>query len=177
MWGVFIIGLLLLLTVKDISLRNLLTRPTFSDMREYLKVGFGSGLDSLIRNIAYFFMIVRIVNTIGSTEIGGYYLAMHIFWSFMLVPVLALADSAKAMISNSSNDVQRVKSLWRSSMIITAGIMLVWIAVMPALNSFARFLSNDPESVEVGQPLPSQSCSCLMSCSPLTPSPTASSMV
>ena len=145
--GVFGIGLVLLLRVKDISPRSLLTRPTFSDMREYLRVGFGSGLDSLIRNIAYFFMIVRIVNTIGSTEIGGYYLAMHIFWSFMLVPVLALADSAKAMISNSSNDVQRVKSLWRSSMIITAGIMLVWIAVMPALNSFAGFLSNDTEFV------------------------------
>lgn len=145
--GVFIVGLLLLVTVKGIVPGNLFAPPTFSDMREYLKVGLGSGLDSLIRNIAYFFMIVRIVNTIGSTEIGGYYLAMHIFWSFMLVPVLALADSAKAMIANASSDIQRVKELWRSSMIITAAMMLVWIAIMPALPSFARVLSNDPESI------------------------------
>lgn len=145
--GVFTIGLLLLVRVKDISPRSLLTLPTFSDMREYFRVGLGSGLDSLIRNIAYSFMIVRIVNTIGSTEIGGYYLAMQILWSFMLVPILALADSAKAMVANASNDIQRVKMLWRSSMLITAGMMLVWIAIVPVLPSFARFLSNDPESV------------------------------
>ena len=145
--GVFIIGLLLLIRVKDVAPRSLLTRPSFSDMREYLRVGLGSGLDSLIRNIAYFFMIVRIVNTIGSTEIGGYYLAMQIFWSFMLVPVLALADSAKAMVANASNDIQRVKALWRSSMIITAGLMLLWVALVPVLPSFARVLSNDQESV------------------------------
>ena len=145
--GVFIIGLLLLVKVKDVAPRNLLTLPTFSDMREYLRVGLGSGLDSLIRNIAYFFMIVRIVNTIGSTEIGGYYLAMQIFWSFMLVPVLALADSSKAMVANASSNIQRVKVLWRTSMIITASLMLVWVAVLPTLPSFARVLSNDQESV------------------------------
>ena len=146
--GVFVIGLALLVSVKGVAPSSLLTRPTFADMRTYLRVGLGSGLDSLIRNVAYFFMIVRIVNVIGATEIGGYYLAMHIFWSFMLVPVLALADSAKAMVANAANDGQRVKALWRSSMIITAGVMLVWIAVMPALNSFAGFLSDDPESVK-----------------------------
>ncbi len=145
--GVFTIGLFLLVRVKDISPRSLLTLPTFSDMREYFRVGLGSGLDSLIRNIAYFFMIVRIVNTIGSTEIGGYYLAMQILWSFMLVPILALADSAKAMVANASHDIQRVKVLWRSSMLITAGLILVWIAIVPVLPSFARFLSSDPDSV------------------------------
>ena len=146
--GLFIVGLLLLIGVKNVGPKSLLTRPTFSDMREYLRVGLGSGLDSLIRNIAYFFMIVRIVNTIGSTEIGGYYLAIQIFWSFMLVPVLALADTAKAMVANASGDIQRVKVLWRSSMIITAGMMLVWIAVFPALPSFAGVLSSDEDSIK-----------------------------
>ena len=146
--GLFVIGLLLLIRVKNVDPKTLLIPPTFSDMREYLKVGLGSGFDSLIRNIAYFFMIIRIVNTIGSTEIGGYYLAIQIFWSFMLVPVLALADTAKAMVANASSDIQRVKVLWHSSMIVTAGMMLVWIALFPALPSFAGVLSSDDESIK-----------------------------
>ena len=146
--GLFIVGLLLLIRVKNVGPKSLLTRPTFSDMREYLKVGLGSGFDSLIRNIAYFFMIIRIVNTIGSTEIGGYYLAIQIFWSFMLVPVLALSDTTKAMVANASSDIQRVKALWRSSMIITAGMMLVWVVVFPTLPSFAGVLSSDEDSIK-----------------------------
>ena len=121
--------------------------PTFSDMREYLRVGLGSGADSLIRNVAYFFMIVRIVNTIGSTEIGGYYVAIQILWSFMLVPVLAFADSAKALVANVSGDIERVKSLWRASMLVVTGMMVVWIALTPAFPSFAGALTDDEDTV------------------------------
>ena len=77
-------------------------------------------------------MIIRLVNTIGSDEIGGYYVAVQIFWSFMLVPVLALADSAKALVANYSGDIQRVRTLLYASMLITAAMMLVWIALTPA---------------------------------------------
>ena len=99
--ALFVVGLVLLLHTKNIGLAALVTRPSFTDMHEYLRVGLGSGADSLIRNVAYFFMIIRIVNTIGATEIGGYYVAIQIIWSFMLVPVLAFADSAKALVANS----------------------------------------------------------------------------
>ena len=116
-------------------------------MREYLRVGLGSGADSLIRNVAYFFMIVRIVNTIGSTEIGGYYVAIQILWSFMLVPVLAFADSAKALVANVSGDIERVKSLWRASMLVVTGMMVVWIALTPAFPSFAGALTDDEDTV------------------------------
>ena len=92
-------------------------------------------------------MIIRIVNTIGSEEIGGYYVAVQILWSFMLVPVLALADSAKALVANVSDDIQRVRTLWYASMLITAGMMLVWIALTPLFPSFAGALSSDEETV------------------------------
>ena len=105
--ALFAVGSLLLLRTKRISLSSLTTRPSFTDMREYLRVGLGSGADSLVRNVAYFFMIIRIVNTIGATEIGGYYVAIQILWSFMLVPVLALADSAKALVANAAGTACR----------------------------------------------------------------------
>lgn len=145
--GLFLAGLLLLIRSRHIPLRDLKTRPSFADMGQYLRVGLGSGLDSLIRNVAYFFMIIRLVNTIGPAEIGGYYLALQILWGFMLVPVLAFADSAKALVANASDDLLQVRRLWLSSMVITAGMMLVWIALVPLLPAFARFLNDDPDTV------------------------------
>ncbi len=146
--GLFLVGFLLLLRVKEIRLSDLKTLPSFADMRQYLRVGLGSGLDSLVRNVAYFFMIIRIVNTIGPAEIGGYYLTIQILWGFMLVPVLAFADSTKALVANASDDLPRVKNLWISAMVITAGMMLAWIALVPFFPVFAGFLNSDTDTLK-----------------------------
>ena len=146
--ALLLVGLALLLRAKNVRLEAFRTRPSFADMREYLRVGLGSGADSLVRNLAYFFMIIRIVNTIGTTEIGGYYVAIQILWSFMLVPVLAFADSAKALVANASGDLRRVRTLWHASMVITAGMMVAWIAVAPMFRGFAGLLSDDAETVQ-----------------------------
>ena len=145
--GLFAVGVVLLLWAKAVRWGDLKTRPSFAGMRQYLRVGLGSGADSLIRNVAYFVLIIRIVNTIGAEEIGGYYVAIQIFWSFMLVPVLAFADSAKALMANASDDIGRVRRLWQSAMLITAGMMAVWIALAPAFPTFAGMLSDDADTV------------------------------
>lgn len=145
--GLFVAGAALLLLTRGTFSAALKTAPSFADMKEYLRVGLGSGADSLIRNVAYFFMIIRIVNTIGAEEIGGYYVAIQILWSFMLVPVLAFADSAKALVANASGDIAKVRTLWRSSMLITAGMMVIWIALSPAFPTFAGLLTDDQATV------------------------------
>jgi Na+-driven multidrug efflux pump len=144
----FAVGSTLFFINLRIPINSLLVRPSFRDMRVYLRVGFGSGLDSLVRNVAYFFMIIKLVNTIGATEIGGYYLTMRILWSFMLVPVLAFADSAKVLVANAYGDIPKIKELWHASMAIVALFMLVWIAIVPAFESFAGILSSDAPTVE-----------------------------
>ena len=146
--GLFLVGCILLVGTRRISFGALFARPSFSDMRQYLWVGLGSGADSLVRNLFYFFMIVRIINTIGSTEIGGYYLAMQIIWSFMLVPVLALADSTKALVANASDDIHRVRTLIGSAMFITVGMMVGWLVIAPFFSGIAGLLSNDPETIK-----------------------------
>lgn len=146
--GLFVVGLALLALSRGTLAEAFRAPPSFADMREYLRVGLGSGADSLIRNVAYFFMIIRIVNTIGAEEIGGYYVAIQILWSFMLVPVLAFADSAKALVANASGDITQVRTLWHASMIITAGMMVIWIALAPAFPTFAGMLTDDPATVK-----------------------------
>ena len=141
-------GIALLLTSRRMPSGYLTTLPSFADMREYWRIGLGSGVDSAVRNAAYFIMIIRLVNTIGTTEISGYYVAIQILWSFMLVPILAFADSSKALVAQASTDRERVRVLWRSSMLITGAMVLVWIALTPWLSTFANALSDDPDIVQ-----------------------------
>ncbi|MBI2980463.1 MAG: hypothetical protein HYY41_06560, partial [Chloroflexi bacterium] len=114
----FITTLFLLRKIIFDKVKNLLSFFTLKDWRIYLRVGGWSGLDSLVRNVAYFFMIVRLLNLLGESSIGGYYLAMHIIWSFLLVPILALAESTRVLIANHSEDIYKVRQLFYSALII-----------------------------------------------------------
>jgi Na+-driven multidrug efflux pump len=80
----FITTLIMLRKTIFDKVKNAVSFFTLKDVRSYLKVGGWSGLDSLVRNVAYFFLIVRLLNLRGRFNCG-YYLAMHIFWSFLLV--------------------------------------------------------------------------------------------
>lgn len=143
----FAVAMYALLITMRVSLRAFLAAPTFRDIRTYFTVSSGSGLDSLVRNVAYFVMIIRIVNSIGEEEIGGYYLSIQIFWSFMLVPVLAFADSAKALFANNSAQIERVRELWRVSMIVVAAMVILWLAFVPFWGAAARALNPDDATV------------------------------
>jgi Na+-driven multidrug efflux pump len=57
--------------------------------------------------------------------------------------VLALADCAKALVANASNDLRQVRLLLQASMFIVAFFMVVWVAVAPGFEGFARFLNDD----------------------------------
>ncbi len=143
----FTVAMYALLATMRVSASALLAMPTFQDLRTYVGVGAGSGLDSLVRNVAYFVMIIRIVNSIGTEEIGGYYLSIQIFWSFMLVPVLAFADSAKALFANNSGQIVRVRQLWRTSMIVVAVMMVAWLVFVPFWAMAARALNPDETTI------------------------------
>lgn len=105
-------------------------------------------MDSLIRNIAYFFMVVRLLNLLGENAIGGYYLAMHIIWSFLLVPILALAESTRVLIARTSENLPQVRNLWYTALIIGGIIVLLWLAFLPFWDSFATFLNSNKQIVD-----------------------------
>jgi Na+-driven multidrug efflux pump len=105
----------------------------------------------MVRNFAYFFMIVRLLNLLGADSIGGYYLAMNIFWSFLLVPILAISESAKVLIANHSEDLGRVRQLWYSSLIIGGLVVLLWLFFLPFWSDFAGFLNPNNEIVKYSE--------------------------
>ncbi|MFC1993532.1 MATE family efflux transporter [Chloroflexota bacterium] len=147
----FITTLFLLRRIIFDKVRNLLSFFTLKDWRIYLRVGGWSGLDSLVRNVAYFFMIVRLLNLLGESSIGGYYLSMHIIWSFLLVPILALAESARVLIANHSEDIYKVRQIWYSALVIGGIIVLIWLVLLPFWGYFAGFLNSNSEIVEYSE--------------------------
>ena len=121
---------------------------SLKDWKTYLRVGGWSGLDSLVRNFAYFFMIIRLLNLLGPDAIGGYYLAMNIFWSFLLVPVLALAETSKVLIANHSLDILKVRKLWYAALIIGAVLIIIWLFLLPFWQGFAGLLNKNGQVVQ-----------------------------
>lgn len=144
----FVTTLFLIRSILFEKTKAFLSFFTLKDWKIYLRVGGWSGLDSLVRNVAYFFMIVRLLNLLGEASIGGYYLAMHIIWSFLLVPILALAESTRVLIANRSTDILKVRQLWYSALVIGSVIVLIWIILLPFWGTFAGFLNKNSEIVD-----------------------------
>ena len=143
----FVIGLVLLFHINWAQVSSLLQLPSFSGLRTYLRVGIWSGTDSIIRNAAYFVMIIGIVNSIGTGEMGGYYIFIQVMWGFLLVPILAFAESAKALVANVSGSMQDTRHLWISSMFITSLILIIiWF---PVLLFFGDIIESMTEDVNV----------------------------
>ena len=146
----FLTGLAMLFGVKGAKSTPILAPPSFSGLRTYLRVGMWSGADSAIRNAAYFVMILGIINSIGVGEIGGYYVFIQIMWGFLLVPVLAFAESAKALVANASGSVRDIRRLWLASMLITSLILAaVWLPVLAFFGDIAGSLTDDAETLRL----------------------------
>ena len=135
----FITTLILLRHIIFDKVRNFVSFFTLKDWRIYFRVGGWSGLDSLVRNVAYFFMIVKLLNLLGESSIGGYYLAMHIIWSFLLVPILALSESTKVLIANHSEDIYKVRRIWYSDVGHRRDHYIGMAGPTPLLGKLCRF--------------------------------------
>ena len=154
-WSDLAASLALLITIftllRPLIMEGVDTWSSFFSIRGwriYARVSTGSGIDSLVRNLAYFYMIVRMVNLLGEGAIGGYYLAMHIFWTMLLVPILALSESAKVLIANHCGDLSKVRKLWFSSLAIGAIFILLWVVFLPFWHRVATLLNPDVELVD-----------------------------
>lgn len=113
-------------------------------IKEWVKIGWKSGLESLVRNTAFIVMILQLVNEVQ--QAGTYWIANQFIWGWLLLPVLALGKLVtQDAATNSGLSKVRVQSyLW-----LTVGIVLVWVITSPM---WSGFISNvmgiaDPSSI------------------------------
>lgn len=104
---------------------------SFLWMREFFKIGSLSGLESLVRNLAYILMILRMVNFVN--EQGVYWVANNFIWGWLLLPVTQLAELIKQETATNKDNVKN-NSLGYFS--LTAVICIVWLISIPAWKPF-----------------------------------------
>ncbi|QLY39410.1 hypothetical protein HF295_00460 [Hujiaoplasma nucleasis] len=61
-------------------------------------------LESLLRNLAFSLMIIRMVNLVS--KLGNYCIANNFIWSWLLLPGLALADLVKQEKSENKDNIR-----------------------------------------------------------------------
>ena len=98
-----------------------------------------SGIESLVRNVAYMVMIARMVNVVG--EQGTYWVANNFIWSWLLLPVLQLGELIKQEIATDNDNIRRNTLGYYG---ITAIICVLWFLSIPIWRPFmAQILGFD----------------------------------
>ena len=103
----------------------------FAWMREFGKIGGISGLESLVRNLAYMLMVVRMVNVVN--EQGTYWVANNFIWGWLLLPVTQLAELIKRDVAA---DKKAVEEKTLGYFFITFVICVLWCVSIPMWKPF-----------------------------------------
>ena len=104
---------------------------SFEWMKELLKIGGISGIESFVRNFAYIIMISRMVNVVN--EQGTYWVANNFIWGWLLLPITQLGEYIKKDVATDKNAVKN-KSL--AYLAITFIICFLWFLSIPLWKPF-----------------------------------------
>ena len=125
----FIISLILL-AKENINIFSK-AKLNFTWAKEFIKIGGISGVESLVRNVAYMVMISRMVNVVG--EQGTYWVANNFIWGWLLLPVLQLGELIKQETATDKENMHK-NSLGYFS--VTAIITAFWFVSIPIWKPF-----------------------------------------
>ena len=121
---------LLLLEKENVNIFNK-EKMNFAWAKEFVKIGSISGLESLVRNVAYMVMISRMVNVVG--EQGTYWVANNFIWGWLLLPVIQLGELIKQEIATDKHNISK-NSLGYLG--LTAIISALWFISIPFWKPF-----------------------------------------
>lgn len=105
----------------------------FGWIKDLFKVGAISGLESFVRNIAFMFMIIRMVNVVG--EQGTFWVANNFIWGWLLLPILQLGELVKRDCGESESAIKE-KTLGYFG--ITTIVVVIWFLSIPLWKPFLR---------------------------------------
>ena len=109
----------------------------FGWLKEYGKIGAFSGLESLVRNIAYILMVSRLVNVVA--EQGIFWIANNFIWTWLLLPATALYDVIKKETAENKDNI-RTKTL--GYIVVSTLFSVLWFASIPLWIPFTRYVLN-----------------------------------
>ena len=112
---------------KDITNGNF----DFKWLRTWSRIGFFSGLNSLIKNLVYIVVFLRTMNKIN--EQGSYWVANTFIWNWLLLPILPLSDLIKQDVASSLQIEAKKPFLLRLTpyLIFTLLALAIWSITFP----------------------------------------------
>lgn len=125
----FIISVILLSKEGYLIFHN--EKVSFGWAKDFLKIGGISGLESLVRNLAYMLMISRMINMVN--EQGTYWVANSFIWGWLLLPVNQLGELIKQEVGTDEN---AVKNNTLGYIAVTVIVCLIWIITIPTWKWF-----------------------------------------
>ena len=129
--NIILLGISLLLLAKENVNIFKKAKPSFSWTKEFIKIGGISGLESLVRNVAYMVMISRMVNVVG--EQGTYWVANNFIWGWLLLPVLQLGELIKQETATNKDNIRKNSIGYFG---LTAIISAIWFISIPLWKPF-----------------------------------------
>ena len=121
---------LMLLSKENINVFDKV-KFSFTWVKEFIKIGGISGIESFVRNLAYMLMISRMVNVVG--EQGAYWVANNFIWGWLLLPVLQLGELIK---QEAATDKENIRKNTLGYFSITAIVTILWFVSIPLWKPF-----------------------------------------
>lgn len=141
-WTNIIVNIAILLatyiSIRQYGLKLLsVNQISFTWMKEWWTTGVFSGLESLVRNIAFIVMTIKMINMVE--EQGNYWVANSFIWGWLLLPALALSELVKRDVGEDVKNIARnTKGYFSLGLIFVA----IWCITIPFWHSFlANFMN------------------------------------
>ena len=131
-----LVATLFLLTKNKINIFDK-SKMDFKWVKEFVKVGGISGLESFVRNFAYMVMIARMVNVVN--EQGTYWVANNFIWGWMLLPIIQLGELIK---QETSTNKDAIKNNTLGYFVITTFVIILWCIFIPLYKPFMEYILN-----------------------------------
>ncbi len=141
-WTNIIVNISILLatyiSIRQYGLKLLsVNQMSFTWMKEWWTTGIFSGLESLVRNIAFIVMIIKMINMVE--EQGNYWVANSFIWGWLLLPALALSELVKRDVGEDVKNIARnTKGYFSLGLIFVA----IWCITIPFWQSFLANVMN-----------------------------------
>lgn len=145
-WTNIIVNVAILLatyiSIRQYGLKLLsVNQMSFTWIKEWWTTGVFSGLESLVRNIAFIVMIIKmIIKMINMVEEqGNYWVANSFIWGWLLLPALALSELVKREVGEDVKNIARnTKGYFSLGLIFVA----IWCITIPFWQSFLANVMN-----------------------------------
>ncbi|WP_318367866.1 MATE family Na+-driven efflux transporter [Enterobacter sp.] len=108
-------------------------------LKQWLQIGWKSGLESTVRNAAFIIIIFKMVNEVQ--QAGTYWLANQFIWGWLLLPVLALGQLIKQdSATGCGMSSQRISSY----LLLSTVIAVIWLITSPLWTTLFHLVTDNP---------------------------------